>query len=401
MKKNDSPEKILELLKNARNIALFTHSRPDGDAIGSTLALKSALERMGKKAFAFCDTEIGHKYDSLGFGKFFSDTPRGNFDLYVALDCGDSGSTLRFLLPLFMALGRTDAVFTGSDRLLSRPIPGDLGLRRTEQGLALTRPLTAGHWSLPGDETSQLISGMLLALPLLPGDSDITVTGEAVSRPYVQMTLAVLALHGVTVEKITDGWHIPGGQFCRPAPLLDEPDWSAAAYWLVLRALLPRQRREALRIPLAPPPYLQGDAAILRYLDKLPEQIDISDTPDLLPPLALYAALRPGRDTRFTHAAFLRQKESDRLTAVSAVLNALGASAEVQPDGLVIHGVSALHGGDVSACGDHRIALLAGCAAMVADGPVTLSGAETVAKSYPAFWRELAALGGNWEVLES
>ena len=138
-----------------------------------------------------------------------------------------------------------------------------------------------------------------------------------------------------------------------------------------------------------------------RYLDKLPEQIDISDTPDLLPPLALYAALRPGRDTRFTHAAFLRRKESDRLTAVSAVLNALGASAEVQPDGLVIHGVSALHGGDVSACGDHRIALLAGCAAMVADGPVTLSGAETVAKSYPAFWRELAALGGNWEVLES
>lgn len=194
------------------------------------------------------------------------------------VDCGDSGSTLRFLLPLFMALGRTDAVFTGSDRLLSRPIPGDLGLRRTEQGLALTRPLTAGHWSLPGDETSQLISGMLLALPLLPGDSDITVTGEAVSRPYVQMTLAVLDRHGVTVEKITDGWHIPGGQFCRPAPLLDEPDWSAAAYWLVLRALLPRQRREALRIPLAPPPYLQGDAAILRYLDKLPEQIDISDT---------------------------------------------------------------------------------------------------------------------------
>ena len=96
---------------------------------------------------------------------------------------------------------------------------------------------------------------------------------------------------------------------------------------------------------MAPPPHLQGDAAILRYLDKLPEQIDISDTPDLLPPLALYAALRPGRDTRFTHAAFLRRKESDRLTAVSAVLNALGASAEVQPDGLIIHGVSALHGG--------------------------------------------------------
>lgn len=316
------------------------------------------------------------------------------------VDCGDSGSTLRFLLPLFMALGRTDAVFTGTDRLFSRPIPGDLGLRRTERGLAMTHQLTAGCWSLPGDETSQLISGMLLALPLLPGDSDVLVTGRAVSRPYVQMTLAVIARHGVTVEKIPGGWHLPGGQIYRPAPLLDEPDWSAAAYWLVLRALLPRQRREALRIPLAPPPYLQGDAAILRYLDKLPEQIDISDTPDLLPPLALYAALRPGRDTHFVRAAFLRQKESDRLASVSAVLNTLGASVEEQPDGLLIHGVSALHGGDVSACDDHRIALLAGCAAMVADGPVTLSGAETVAKSYPAFWRELAALGGNWEVLE-
>lgn len=316
------------------------------------------------------------------------------------VDCGDSGSTLRFLLPLFMAIGRTDAVFTGSDRLLQRPIPGDLGLRRTPQGIAMTRPLTAGRWTLPGDETSQLISGMLLALPLLPEDSDLTVTGAAVSRPYVRMTLAVMAHHGVSVKRVADGWHIPGGQLYYPAEMLDEPDWSAAAYWLVLRSLLPRREREAFRIPLPPPPYLQGDAAVLRYLHCFPADVDLSDTPDLLMPLALYAALRPGETTRFTHAAFLRQKESDRLAAVCDTLAALGVPAQETPDGLTVTGVAALHGGEVSSRGDHRIAMLTGCAAMLADGPVTLTGAEAVTKSYPAFWRDLAALGGSWEVLE-
>ena len=272
--------------------------------------------------------------------------------------CGASGSTLRFLLPLAMTLGR-EVTFTGTPRLLERVMPGLWGVTPCPGGLRVTSRLTGGVYRLPGGDTSQLISGMLMALPLCREDSRLEAPGP-VSRPYVDLTVWVLERYGVVLHRAQGGWRIPGGQCFAPLPMEQEGDWSAAAYWLVLRALLPRQRREALRIPLAPPPYLQGDAAILRYLDKLPEQIDISDTPDLLPPLALYAALRPGRDTRFTHAAFLRQKESDRLTAVSAVLNALGASAEVQPDGLVIHGVSALHGGDVSACGDHRIALLAG-----------------------------------------
>ncbi len=316
------------------------------------------------------------------------------------VDCGDSGSTLRFLLPLFMALGRTDAVFTGSDRLLSRPIPGDLGLRATERGIELTRSLTAGRWMLPGGETSQLLSGMLMALPLLPGDSDIMIDGEAVSRPYLRMTVAVMAHHGVTAAAVPGGWHIPGGQVYRPAPLLQEPDWSAAAYWLVLRRLLAGRGGGKVQVPLPPAPYLQGDAAILDNLRCLPAKVDISDTPDLLPPLALYAALQPGTVTRFTHAAFLRRKESDRLASVSAVLRTLGVPAEERQDSLVVTGVERLRGGELSACGDHRIAMLAGCAAMLADGPVTLTGAETVAKSYPAFWRELAALGGRWEVLE-
>ena len=313
------------------------------------------------------------------------------------VDCGDSGSTLRFLLPLFMALGRTDAVFTGSDRLLCRPVPGELGLRFAPDAITMTRPLTAGRWELPGDETSQLISGMLLSLPLLPEPSQLRITGEAVSRPYIRMTAAVMAHHGVTVQAVEGGCYIPGGQRYRAAPLWEEPDWSASAFWLVLRRLT---GGSTLRVPLPPPPYLQGDAAVLTLLEHLPETVDVSDIPDLLPPLALYAALQPGRVTRFTHAAFLRRKESDRLTSITETLNALGAHVRQEQDGLTVTGLARLHGGDVSAWGDHRIAMLAGCAAMAADSPVTLTGAETAAKSYPAFWRELAELGGKWEVLE-
>lgn len=313
------------------------------------------------------------------------------------VNCGDSGSTLRFLLPLFMALGRTDAVFTGSERLLRRPVPGVPGLKRTAEGIALTGPLTAGRWVLPGDETSQIISGMLLALPLLEEDSEVVIVGEAVSRPYIRMTAAVMAHHGVQAAATEEGYHIPGGQRYQAAPLLEEPDWSAAAFWLVLRRL---NGGEGLRVPLPPPPYMQGDAAVLGYLETLPAEIDIADTPDLLLPLALYAALQPGRVTRFTRGAFLRGKESDRLAAAAEVLNALGAQVRQETDGLTVIGVEKLRGGEVSARGDHRVAMMAGCAAITAAEPVILTGAETAAKSYPAFWRDLAAVGGRWEVLE-
>ena len=126
--------------------------------------------------------------------------------------CGDSGSTLRFLLPLFMALGRTDAVFTGSSRLLQRPIPAELGLRAAPAGLALTRPLRSGTWTLSAAATSQVVSGLLMALPLLPGSSDIMLTDKPVSRPYLDMTCHVLRHHGVTVTGTDGGWHIDGGQ---------------------------------------------------------------------------------------------------------------------------------------------------------------------------------------------
>lgn len=331
-------------------------------------------------------------------------TARGLEQLTAAapvIDCGESGSTLRFLLPLFMALGRTDAVFLGTERLLHRPIPADLGLQPIPGGLRLTRPLRSGRWTLSASETSQVVSGLLLSLPLLTGDSEIMFTDKTVSRPYIDMTAAVMCHHGVRLERHDTTWYIPGGQVYHPASPLQEPDWSAAAYWLVLSAAQKRRGGAPLDIPMGRAPYLQGDAAALRYVNEMPAELDISATPDLLPPLSLCAALRPGVTTRFTHAAFLRRKESDRLAAVAALLQALGADVAESPDGLCVTGTATLHGGEVESCGDHRIAMLAGCAAMLADGAVTLHGAEAVAKSYPAFWRDLAALGGRWEVLEA
>lgn len=354
--------------------------------------------------------------------------------------CGDSGSTLRFLLPLFMAMGRTDAVFTGSPRLLRRPIPAELGLRATPADLTLTRPLRSGTWTLSAAATSQVVSGLLMALPLLPEPSDIMLTDRPVSRPYLDMTCRVLRHHGVAVTPTLAGYHIDGGQTYRPAPLLTAPDWSAAAFWLVLSRVQQMRRSGAEEIVILSPaptvscadkcpstmvhdeakqeekpektgtirkltgskilPDFQGDSRIISYLDDFPSTIDLSDTPDLLMPLALYAALLAGRTTRFTGCGFLRGKESDRPAAVAQVLNALGAQVVEEPESLVITGVSDLHGGCVDSFGDHRIAMLAGCAAMLlTDGSVTLTGAEQVTKSYPDFWKELAAIGGRMEVL--
>ena len=255
------------------------------------------------------------------------------------------------------------------------------------------------------------------------------LTDKPVSRPYLDMTCHVLRHHGVTVTATDGGWHIDGGQTYRPAPLLTAPDWSAAAFWLVLSHVQqqrdPAAKGDLLRVafPDTEKPEidrkkignkseifeisgnkllrnLHGDSIILSYLDDLPPCVDMTDTPDLLMPLALYAALQPGRTTRFTGCGFLRGKESDRPAAVAHVLHALGAQVLEEPESLVITGVSGLHGGCVDSFGDHRIAMMAGCAAMLCDGSVTLTGGEQVSKSYPDFWKDMEALGGRMEVLE-
>ena len=310
-------------------------------------------------------------------------------------DCGDSGATLRFLLPLAMALGRRDTLFTGSPRLLERPLSAPYPVERTERGYRAAAPLPPGRYALRGDETSQTVSGLLMALPLLDAPSQLVLTTPLVSRPYVDMTLDTLRRHGVTVEETADGWRIPAPQTFRADDGPIEGDWSAAGWWLTVNAL----QGGGITVEGLSSRSRQSDWAIVDYLQRLPETVDVSQTPDLLPTLALLAAMTP-QVTRFTGGAFLRRKESDRLCTTAAVLSALGAQVREQPDGLTVTGGTPLRGGvTVDAFGDHRIAMLCACGALFCAEPVTLRGGDCVSKSYEDFWRDYAALGGKVEEL--
>ena len=311
------------------------------------------------------------------------------------IDCGDSGATLRFLLPLAMALGRRDTLFAGTPRLLERPLSAPYPVERTERGYRAAAPLTPGRYALRGDETSQTVSALLMALPLLDAPSRLVLTTPLVSRPYVDMTLDALRRHGVTAEETADGWRIPAPQSFRADDGPIEGDWSAAGWWLTVDAL----QGGGVTVEGLSPQSRQSDRAIVDYLQRLPETADVSQTPDLLPTLALLAAMTP-QTTRFTGGAFLRRKESDRLRTTAAVPSALGAEVREQPDGLTVTGGTPLRGGvTVDAFGDHRIAMLCACGALFCAEPVTLRGGDCVSKSYEGFWRDYAALGGKAEEL--
>ena len=311
------------------------------------------------------------------------------------IDCGDSGATLRFLLPLAMALGRRDTLFAGTPRLLERPLSAPYPVERTERGYRAAAPLTPGRYALRGDETSQTVSALLMALPLLDAPSRLVLTTPLVSRPYVDMTLDALRRHGVTAEETADGWRIPAPQSFRADDDPIEGDWSAAGWWLTVDAL----QGGGVTVEGLSPQSRQSDRAIVDHLQRLPETVDVSQTPDLLPTLALLAAMTP-QTTRFTGGAFLRRKESDRLRTTAAVLSALGTEVREQPDGLTVTGGTPLRGGvTVDAFGDHRIAMLCACGALFCAEPVTLRGGDCVSKSYEGFWRDYAALGGKAEEL--
>ena len=319
---------------------------------------------------------------------------------HCALDCGESGSTLRFLIPVAAAL-RADVRFVGHGRLPERPnavltdalrkngatIDGDLLPMRVSGGLK------SGWFELPGNVSSQYISGLLFALPLLEGDSEIRLTAPLQSASYVNLTIQALSRFGVAVERTKTGWFVPGGQRYRsPARLAIEGDWSAAAFWLAANAT-----GSAVDVEGLDPDSAQGDRAVVKWLGE--STIDATDVPDLVPALAVAAAARPGM-TVITGAARLRLKESDRLETVAGMLKALGIRADVHPDGLAVYGGSP-HGGTVNGANDHRIVMAAAIAATAADGPVTITGAEAVAKSYPDFFRDFNALGGHAHVEQS
>lgn len=323
------------------------------------------------------------------------------------LDCGESGSTLRFLIPVALAL-RGGGHFTGQGRLMERPqqpyfdIFDEKGIFHDLQYGVLTvkGALTSGVYKLPGDVSSQFVTGLLYALPLLNGDSEIVMTSPLESRDYVAMTLDVLSRFWVEVENENyERFRVPGNQAFRPVDMTIEADWSQAGFWYAAAFL-----DNLVEVTGVEPTSTQGDRVIAELYWTLAKpgdvDIDVSGCPDLVPPLAVMAAVRQG-NTQIVNAARLRIKESDRLTAVTQVLRAMGADIAELPDGLIIVGQEGLKGGvTVDSFNDHRIAMMAAIAATVCTSPVTVRGAECVRKSYPSFWDDYKALGGRLEVRE-
>ena len=323
-----------------------------------------------------------------------------------AFDCGESGSTLRFLIPIALAAAG-GGVFTGRGRLMERPLKPYFHLF-AEKGIAceqrdgvltLRGSLPAGDYAIPGNVSSQFLTGLLLALPLAEGESRIMLTTPLESRDYVAMTVDVMTRFGAKVRQEGETFFVSGGGYQSREDTV-EADWSQGAFWYAANFL-----DNPVDIRGLEPASLQGDRAVAAHYWALARpgdaELDVSQCPDLLPPLALMAALRVGTCC-LVNAARLRLKESDRLAAVTVTLNALGAQVEEHPDSLTIHGVEALKGNvTLDSCNDHRIAMMAAIAATKCAGPVSLTGAECVNKSYPDFWDHYRMLGGELDVLVS
>jgi 3-phosphoshikimate 1-carboxyvinyltransferase len=336
------------------------------------------------------------------------------------VDCGESGSTLRFLIPVFAALG-IPATFIGHGRLPERPLgvyadclPAHGVTLHSEDGLPLTLEgtLTGGLYTLPGDISSQFISGLLFALPLCGEDSDICLSSPLESAAYVELTLDVLRQSGISVSATGDGWHIPGNQQYSLHQYTVESDWSQAAFLLAAGAL-----DGDITVMGLNPQSVQGDRAILSLLERFGADITVKDNrlycrkaplhgikidaaqiPDLVPILAIIAAAADG-DTHIYNAGRLRLKESDRLAAMADCLRRLGADVKEMPDDLLIHGGQLLKGGSVCGYNDHRVVMSMAIAALICKQPIEVTDARSVNKSWPSFFEDFQRIGGNVHVI--
>lgn len=360
------------------------------------LATMGAMRALGAEITAQGDT-----LTVRGIGG--RELPRGE----ALVDCNESGSTLRFCIPVFAALGR-EARYIGRGNLGKRPLAPYYDIfdaqgvpYRHEEGkldLRVSGRLRAAELSLPGDVSSQFISGLLFALPLLGEGASIRVTGGLESRQYLDLTLAAMRDFGVEIQnreyrEFTLGDRREYG----PCDYTVEGDYSQSAFFAVANALGSAVEVENLRADS-----LQGDRAAVEILARMGAgkgrlrgtEIDAADCPDVIPVLALAAVLAEGT-THIVRAGRLRIKECDRLSATVQELNALGARIEEGPDSMTITGVETLRGGTVWSHGDHRMAMMLAIAATCCQKPVILKDPECVSKSYGHFFRDYEKLGGS------
>ncbi len=330
----------------------------------------------------------------------------------AVLDCHESGSTLRFLIPVACALG-INAEFIGSAKLPQRPITPftsefpkhgvAFDFRKAENGCSLpcsiSGKLTAGRFEIDGSVSSQFITGLMLALPLLDGDSEVVLTSALNSKPYVDITLGVLCDFGCDISQTESGYFIKGNRKLKPFSGSVEGDYSQAAFFRVANAL-----GSELEINGLNKNSLQGDKIIEDICESYtaggckPFDIDCSDIPDLVPILTVLACFCNGK-SRLTNVARLRFKESDRLAVTAECLNSIGGKVTVLEDCLEIEGVETFKGGEIYGHNDHRIPMSMAIAATRCESPLIIRGAECVRKSYPDFFDVYKTLGGEIEIL--
>ncbi len=324
------------------------------------------------------------------------------------IDCNESGSTLRFVIPIAAAMG-VKTVFRGRGRLPQRPI--DIYKRELsahgvtfiseDMPYEIDGRLSGGIFKVEGNVSSQFITGLLFALPLAETDSEIQLTSRLESRPYVDITLDILKRFGIIVDETENGFSIRGGQTYTPHSESVEGDYSQAAFFYVANALGSQVNVQNLL-----PESVQGDRRIVDIIGRtmkngeiISYSEDCSDVPDLVPILSVLGAYG-SKPSLIYNAERLRIKESDRLAACADMLNALGGNVTITADGLDIQPVEKLHGGIVDSCGDHRIVMAAAIAALRCDGDVIIRGAEAAEKSYPDFFRDYRMLGGKADVID-
>lgn len=375
-------------------------------------------ERLNKdiEATADCLRALGAEINYAD-GAFYV-APIAEVNKQAILDCGESGSTLRFLLPVAAALGG-GAGFVRHGRLASRPLSplyeelakhGAVLSAQEAEPLTCEGRITSGVYQIDGGVSSQYISGLLFALPLLRGKCALEITGQIESRPYIDMTLN--ALKKFAVEPVLTGQTFTINddlRYISPGEIKVEGDWSNAAFFLSIGAI---GSTEGVTVTGLDLDSAQGDKRIAELLRQFGAQvkadeasgsvtvcrgelhgikIDAAQIPDLVPILATVAAAAEG-ETHIYNAARLRIKESDRLQAVRVNLEAMGAEVIELEDSLIIKGGRKLHGATVSSFNDHRMAMSAAAAGLICEGELTIDGAEAVQKSYPDFWEDFAEI---------
>jgi 3-phosphoshikimate 1-carboxyvinyltransferase len=337
-----------------------------------------------------------------------------------AVYCNESGSTLRFLIPLFSATNKP-ITFTGKQSLLKRPLSIYKNLAEKDQisfiqsndKIVVNGFFKGGLYHIDGSVSSQFFSGLMFYLPLLNNDTTIVIDGILESKSYINLTIQILQKFGIRIQEIENGYFIPGNQKYEPNNITIEGDYSQAAFFLVGGVLNGSVTTKNLSLQS-----LQGDQKIINIIKQMNgkiiyeedgfiavksstigKTIDISNCPDLGPIISLLGAVSDGK-TILTGAKRLRLKESDRIEAILSTLSKLGANIEQLNDDIIIHGVPSLSGGIVDSYNDHRIAMMCAMAALASENPVIITRANAVNKSYPNFFNDLKSLGMSIQMEE-